>query len=709
MNPALARLRRLVAYRAQESDGCLLSSFLSGNQSAFRELVDRHGSLVFGVCNRILRHQQDAEDAFQAAFIVLARRAADVWPRDAVGSWLYGVATRVAFKARALRMRRQKQEESLASCCVKEVIKSNDSTIDSDTAEAIDRAVRKLPEVYRAAVVACDLEGLSRKEAAGRLGWTEGTLSGRLARARKLLAVRLSRAGITCPAVGFSAVLGTDAVVRAGLPEAVMRVVCATAEIPASLMALTQGVVHNMFALKLKAAAAAVLVVCTVGVGAWTARAGDDPGSKKSQWKATSPPMPIKEQRLDLSNFRSELNAIERELNDLLVESKAAGGNPSESLKRRIRLAEDKLAEFRRLMTEARGPEKPSTATFTAKIDPALIDLEGKWKIESIRDGKNVQKMDPKVEFVMEIEGNKLFMPYRESDGTVKRKEYKIAVDAEKNPKTINLIQPGKPGGSGIYEFSVSGTTCTVCHKAPYEATKQLPEGLVPCGPGRKRATGLSLAIATNGPQPTKFGGTEGVLEFQLTRVGFKQFHVLPLVFDNTESDMRRARLLEETLRLRQAQALEEEARAQLAKAQAQVAQAKADVEVARAEVEVAVRQLEDARARIAALEKFTAPAKLPAQAAGKDDASYTVHIRTQYAPEKVIRVKATGTQTVLEGLAYAAEDMAIKPEAISVWVIREKALLSVELAAITQNADPKTNYQLKPGDQLFVQVKVGK
>jgi RNA polymerase sigma factor (sigma-70 family) len=709
MNQALARLRRLVGSRSQESDGCLLSSFLSGNQSAFRELVDRHGSLVFGVCNRILRHEQDAEDAFQAAFIVLARRAADVWPRDAVGSWLYGVATRVAYKARALRMRRQQHEELLPACCAKEVLKPNDSSIDRDTVEAIDRAVRKLPEVYRAAVVACDLEGLSRKEAAGRLGWTEGTLSGRLARARKLLAVRLSRAGITCPALGFSAVLGTGAVVRAGLPEAVMSAVCSTAEIPASLMALTQGVVHNMFALKLKAAAAAILVVCTVGLGAWTAGAGDDPGSKAAQGKASTPLPPIKEQGLDLSKFKSELTAIERELNDLLVESKAAGGNPSESLKRRIRLAEDKLAEFRRVMAEARGQEKPSTATFPAKIDPALIDLEGKWKIESIRDGKNVQKMDPKLEFVMEIEGNKLSMPYRESDGTVKRKEYKIAVDAEKNPKTINLIQPGKPGGSGIYEFFVSGTTCTLCHKAPLEFTKQLSEALVPCGPGRKRATGLSLAIAMNGPLPTKFGGTEGVLEFQLTRIGSEQYQVFPLVFENTESALRRAHLLEESLRLREAQAVEERARAQMALAQAQVAQAKADFEIAKADFERSMRLLEEARAQIAALEKLNAPAKPQPLAGGKDDASYTVHIRTQSAPEKVIRVKATGTQTVLEGLAYAAEDMAIKPEAVSVWVIREKALLSVDLAAITQKSDPKTNYQLKPGDQLFVQVKVGK
>src|SRR5947209_19684785 len=113
MNATLLRLTRLAADFAREPDGRLLDAFLGGSQPAFRELVTRHGPLVFAVCNRVLRHRQDAEDAFQAAFLVLARRAADVWPRDAVGSWLYGVAYRVALKARTIRARRQGREQPL--------------------------------------------------------------------------------------------------------------------------------------------------------------------------------------------------------------------------------------------------------------------------------------------------------------------------------------------------------------------------------------------------------------------------------------------------------------------------------------------------------------------------------------------------------------------------------------------------------------------
>src|SRR5947209_20518994 len=105
MGRILTRLTRAAA--TTSADAQLVEAFLSGrDEQAFGGLVERHGSMVFAVCMRVLRHRQDAEDAFQATFLVLARRAADVWPLSAVGSWLYGVAYRVALKARSLRERR---------------------------------------------------------------------------------------------------------------------------------------------------------------------------------------------------------------------------------------------------------------------------------------------------------------------------------------------------------------------------------------------------------------------------------------------------------------------------------------------------------------------------------------------------------------------------------------------------------------------------
>jgi RNA polymerase sigma factor (sigma-70 family) len=282
MNLTFGRLTRLVADSSLESDGKLLAAYLNGSQPAFRQLVDRHGPLVFGVCLRILRHQQDAEAAFQAVFLILARRAGDLWPQDAVGSWLYGVACRVALKARTLRSRNRGREQPL-----EDVAEVHEPRFEPDVAEVVARAVCKLPGVYRAAVVACDLQGLSRKDAARQLNWSEGTLSSRLARAKRLLANRLLKTGVALPAAGLATAFGTIPPVQAGLSEAVMLVTTATVGVPIRVVALTQGVVTNVFAFKLKLVVAATLTMCTIGFGAYCAGAGDEPGSRPKPDKAS--------------------------------------------------------------------------------------------------------------------------------------------------------------------------------------------------------------------------------------------------------------------------------------------------------------------------------------------------------------------------------------------------------------------------------------
>jgi RNA polymerase sigma-70 factor (ECF subfamily) len=170
------------------ADGDLLDLFLRARDgAAFAELVQRHGPMVLGVCRRVLGNDHDAEDAFQATFLVLVRRAADVRPAGRLGSWLYGVAWRTAREARRAAARRRAVEAR---------VMPRPQAVEDPWAElypVLDRELAGLPDRYRAPVVLCDLEGRTRKEAAQLLGWHEGTVSSRLSRARALLARRLRR------------------------------------------------------------------------------------------------------------------------------------------------------------------------------------------------------------------------------------------------------------------------------------------------------------------------------------------------------------------------------------------------------------------------------------------------------------------------------------------------------------------------------------
>lgn len=175
---------------ADLGDGCLLDRFIDGrDESAFAEIVRRHGLMVLGVCKRVLDNQHDAEDCFQAAFLVLARKAPTIQPRDRVGNWLYGVAYRTALEARKLALRRRNLERK------KQAMPKSEPPADlwQDLRPVLDQEISRLPESFRAVLVACDLEGMTRSEAAEHLGLPEGTVASRLARARGMLAKRLRR------------------------------------------------------------------------------------------------------------------------------------------------------------------------------------------------------------------------------------------------------------------------------------------------------------------------------------------------------------------------------------------------------------------------------------------------------------------------------------------------------------------------------------
>lgn len=275
-SPILHHLRQAVLRRdgAGFSDGQLLRSFLyRRDEAAFEALVRRHGPMVRGVCRRVLRNLDDADDAFQAVFLVLLNKASTLAMREVIGDWLHGVAYRTALKARTAAARRRRKE--------KQALRQEAIFDSEDRAEwlpLLDEEIERLPAKYRQPVVLCDLGGRTRKDAAQQLGWPEGTLSGRLSRARVLLARRLTRRGVTLSVAAVIARMASEASAR--LPFALVGSTCKAAmgfaagsagSVPAPIAALTEGVVKTMFLAKLKnvVALATVAFALTAGAGVW--------------------------------------------------------------------------------------------------------------------------------------------------------------------------------------------------------------------------------------------------------------------------------------------------------------------------------------------------------------------------------------------------------------------------------------------------------
>jgi RNA polymerase sigma factor (sigma-70 family) len=206
----LRPVRKLLAVRDAHAspDEQLLRRFVTNSEEvAFAALVERHGPLVLGVCRRVLGHEQDAEDAFQATFLVLARRAASIRQPESLPSWLHGVACRISAKARASAARRRRHERQLPE---QSAITPADAFTWVELRSALDEELQRLPEKYRAPLVLCYLDGRTQDEAASDLGWTPGAVRGRLERGRRLLRARLTRRGLTLSAALVTAALGEE-------------------------------------------------------------------------------------------------------------------------------------------------------------------------------------------------------------------------------------------------------------------------------------------------------------------------------------------------------------------------------------------------------------------------------------------------------------------------------------------------------------------
>jgi RNA polymerase sigma factor (sigma-70 family) len=371
----LVRHIRRIALKAKAADlddGQLLERFLAQrDQAAFEVLLRRHGPMVLGVCRRLLRDPHDTEDAFQATFLVLLRKAASVRNRALFSNWLYGVAYRTALKARAQAARRSAHAKPLAG---EPAVEPESELLWNDLRPVLDEEVQRLPSKYRLPVVLCYLEGKTFEQAAQQLGWPAGTVSGRLARARQLLRTRLTRRGLGLAAglLGLplfqTALEAMPSQLLAATVRAALAVTArhATAEfvIPTTVLTLMEGVLHAMLMTKLKIAATGLFLVAVIGGGAGLV-AYPGLAAQPPNQQVENKPSPV---------AQAKQKALEEELQEKGKEE------------------EEKIEKLQNLKAIFTPPEKIDAmlagsdlgekmkALFKARFDAANTEINGRWK-----------------------------------------------------------------------------------------------------------------------------------------------------------------------------------------------------------------------------------------------------------------------------------------------------------------------------------------
>jgi RNA polymerase sigma factor (sigma-70 family) len=358
----IGRLR--AAVQPPDSDGGLLARFAAGrDEDAFASLLGRHGGMVWAVCRRVLGHAQDAEDAFQGTFLALAQRASSLAHCESVGGWLFRVATRTAAHAKAANARRRSRERSVGELPEVAVASSEPQ----DWHAVLQQEIGGLPEVYRQALVLCELEGVSRREGARLLGVPEGTLSSRLAAARRLLGERLVRRGLALSA-GCLALAVPETLAAATL-QAVTGPWGRTPAAP-----LAKGVLNAMFVSKFKGLLAVSALVVLVGAGVLTCGAGGRgpaPVASAAPAHGEDPPPEVKAPPADaekaLRRAREEAEALRQENERLLQELRKAKDDQAVLLNR--------LEEFKARQGAEAERERRLRDALRA-LDMALVQLE---------------------------------------------------------------------------------------------------------------------------------------------------------------------------------------------------------------------------------------------------------------------------------------------------------------------------------------------
>jgi RNA polymerase sigma factor (sigma-70 family) len=537
LSGVIQHLRRAMLVRdaAGLTDQQLLESYISRrDQAALAALVQRHGPMVWGVCRRVLSNYHDAEDAFQATFLVLVRSVASIASPELLANWLYGVAHQTAIKARATVAKRKTRERQVTEMPEPAEVEQN---LWNDLQPLLDQELSRLPDKYRAVIVLCDLEGKTRKEVARQLGCAEGTVASRLARARTMLAKRLARHGVDLSGGALAEVLSQQ-LASAGVPSSVVSSTIQAASlfaagqaagvISVTVAALAEGVLKPMLFSKLKTAIALVLILGFVATGATILTCHSAAAQEDKKPAAEKPVEPAaKSEKEKEVPPASAVNLI---MNKSVQKELNLTGNQVKELEARVHKVRDKYLEQLKTIPLVRPGDPGQPGAVGEMPDPKMVaelvnkrDAETRKLLAEVLKPEQLSRLkqiDLQLEGIRALQNKEVALALKLTDDQ-KDQVTKLFEDISQ-AAMAHALKVAPPSPSGFDEATVRETRNKALVEAWNtefkEATGKIPSLLTPEQRRRWEAmTGAPFQLEPESRPPGSAGVSKGMTRAQAT------------------------------------------------------------------------------------------------------------------------------------------------------------------------------------------------